>query len=274
VPRFGRVVLGGTFDRLHVGHEALLATAFRAGRSVAVGLTTDEYLGGHPKPDGGRIQPYRTRRAALRRWLSAHYPQRRWTLVPLNDPFGGSVEDGVDALVISAETVPGGRAVNAERRRRGRRTVPLLVVPIVLADDLGPVSSRRIRRGEIDRHGRRRSPIRVGLAVEVAADWAPAERGIRRVFPRAEVVPTRFQSFTHQSSRALQNSARAAARKGALGVAVGEAASRGRRVVVAGPRVALEPFTVRGRSLAAFSREFARRWSGSDPRKPFNPGGR
>ena len=186
-----RIVLGGTFDHLHVGHEAMLATAFRAGRTVAIGLTTERYLRDHPKPSSGRLQPYRVRRARLARWLSARYPATRWTIVPISDPFGGSVEDGVAGLVVSADTLAGGRAVNAERAKRGRRPVPVLVVPLVLGDDLLPVSSRRIRAGEVDRAGRRRSPIVVRVVASDPADRAPAVRALRATFPRVRIGSAR-----------------------------------------------------------------------------------
>jgi cytidyltransferase-like protein len=187
VPTYGRAVLGGTFDHLHAGHAALLSAAFRAGRSVAIGVTTDRYLAEHPKPAGGRLQSYATRRRALVRWLVRHYPGRSWRTSPLSNRFGRSVEPGVDVLVVSVDTVGGGRAVNAERRRRGRPVVPVVVVPVVLADDLGPISSRRIRSGAIDRDGRRRSPIRIGLGVSDPADAPPAIRAIRTAFPTARV---------------------------------------------------------------------------------------
>ncbi len=188
-PRYGRVVLGGTFDRLHAGHEALLAAAFRAGRSVAIGLTSAGFLAGHPKPGGERIASAAVRRRRLTRWLAARYPRRRWSIVPIDDRFGGSVGDGVDALVVSADTVAGGRAVNRERRRRGRRAIPLIVVPLVLADDLAPVSSRRIRAGTIDAHGRRRAAIRVGLRVSDPVDGKAVRRAVGLTFPRAVLRP-------------------------------------------------------------------------------------
>ena len=184
----GRIVLGGTFDRLHVGHEALLTTAFRSGRLVGIGLTTGRYLAAHRKPGAERIQPYSVRRRRLSAWLGARYPRSRWTITPISDPFGGSIGPGVAGLVVSADTVAGGRAVNAERARRGRRPVPLLVVPLVLADDLRPVSSRRIRAGEIDRDGRRRSSLRVGVAVTRRADRPAVVCAVRAAFPRARIV--------------------------------------------------------------------------------------
>jgi cytidyltransferase-like protein len=186
--RFRLAVLGGTFDHLHVGHQALLAAAFRAGDRVAIGITSDRFLARHPKPIAGRIQPYTVRRRALVRWLRAQYPQRRWRVVPLENPFGGSVEPEVGVLVASAETEQGGRAVNRERRRLGRASVPIVTVPLVLADDLEPVSSRRVRSNEIWPDGRRRAPIWVALSTTDPGDREVAMRAVSRVFPRARIV--------------------------------------------------------------------------------------
>jgi cytidyltransferase-like protein len=183
----GHAVLGGTFDHLHLGHATLLSSAFRVGRSVSVGLTTDRYVAAHPKPLGDRIQSYATRRRALTRWIDRHYRGRTYRVSPLENRFGRSVEEGVDVLVLSADTLSGGRAVNAERRRLGRPLIPLEVVPVVLADDLRPISSRRVRAGEVDRQGRRRSPIEVGVGVGDRRDLASVVRAVRAVFPAARV---------------------------------------------------------------------------------------
>jgi pantetheine-phosphate adenylyltransferase len=190
MPRYARAVLGGTFDRLHVGHEALLRTAFRLGRTVAIGVTTERYLAAHPKPDRGRIAPYSARRRALVRWLRAEFPGRSYSLHRLEDRFGGSVRSNVSVLVVSAETSDGGQEVNAERRRRGLRTVPVVTVPLVLADDLLPVSSRRVRAGEIDRHGRRIAPLHVEVVATDRAAFRWAVPAVREVFPGSRVTST------------------------------------------------------------------------------------
>jgi pantetheine-phosphate adenylyltransferase len=188
VRRYRLAVLGGTFDHLHVGHHALLGTAFRVGETVAIGLTTDRFVADHPKPDSARIQPFAVRRAALMRWIRRNLPGRHWTVVPLEDGFGRSVEPEVDALVVSPETVSGGRAVNRERRRLGRAPVPLVVVPLALGDDLEPVSSRRVRAGSIGTEGQRFTAIRVAITVSDPRDLAPAQRAVARVFPQARVL--------------------------------------------------------------------------------------
>ncbi len=187
MPRFRHAVLGGTFDHFHVGHEALLERAFHVGRRVSVGVTTDRFLEEHPKPWPGRLEQYAARRRAVARWVRSHYPRRTVRVVPLVNVYGRSIEEGVDALVVSADTRAGGRAVNAERRRLGRRPIPLEIVPVVLADDLGPVSSRRIRAGEIDRRGHRLTSLTVGARVSDPRDLSDTRYGIRRAFPTAAI---------------------------------------------------------------------------------------
>ena len=186
--RIRLAVLGGTFDHLHVGHHALLATAFRVGREVGIGLTTDRFVADHPKPLPGRIQSFSVRRGALTRWIRRNFPRRTWWIVPIETPFGRSVEPGVDALVVSPETLAGGRAVNRERRRLGRAPLELVRVPLALADDLDPVSSRRVRSGAIRADGRRSSLIRVCIVVDDPRDRPSVERAVRRVFPRVRIL--------------------------------------------------------------------------------------
>lgn len=184
--RFPVVVLGGTFDRLHVGHEALLNTAFHVGRRVGIGLTTTAFLRGRSKPRAELIASYPARRRALTAWLRRHHSDRAWWIAPLDDGFGRSVEPGVSALVVSSDTLEGARAVNRERRRRGLPPVAVVAVPLVLADDLQPVSSRRVRARIINRRGRRRS--RIAIWVRAPREARPAIRAaLEDVYPSPRI---------------------------------------------------------------------------------------
>ena len=247
--RYGRVVLGGTFDRLHVGHAALLRTAFRLGREVAIGVTSPRYLSAHPKPGATAITPLAIRRRALAAWLTRNYPRRPRRIVPIDDPYGGAASDDFDALVVSADSLGGGAAVNRERARRGLPPVALVVVPTVLADDLEPVSSRRVRSGTIDRWGRRRSPITVGVAAEDRRDLPPAARAVRRAFPTGRVTKAlgRRPSPGPAALRARRLARRALAGR-ELGVGVVRGATGGWQVALHGPMVALDPRAVLGRT--------------------------
>ena len=156
--RFRIAVLGGTFDRIHAGHERLLGSAFRQAEKVGIGLTSERFLREHPKALGNRIRRYSARRRGLRAYLTQRFPGREFWIASLNDVWGRSVDPGVDLLVVSSETLPGARAVNAERRRRGLPPLEILAVPLVRAEDGKPIHSSRIRLGEIDLRGRKLRP--------------------------------------------------------------------------------------------------------------------
>ncbi|MEM0129017.1 MAG: pantetheine-phosphate adenylyltransferase [Thermoplasmata archaeon] len=183
------MILGGTFDRLHRGHRALLRAALDLGRPVSIGLTSARYLALHPKPDGERIRPYATRRRALRSWIRRHYPRARVTIVPLHDPAGRAAVLPRGTIVVSEETAEAARTLNAARRRGGLPALAVLRVPVLRADDLGPIASRRIRAGTIDARGRRRSPIHVRLLLEGKdADAESWDSALRARFLRSTRV--------------------------------------------------------------------------------------
>ncbi|MCI4324105.1 MAG: pantetheine-phosphate adenylyltransferase [Thermoplasmata archaeon] len=205
-------VVGGTFDRLHAGHIALLEAAFARAQVVAIGVTTDRFLARHPKPLAARITRYATRRRHLVSYLRAHYPRSRWRIVPLNDGWGRSVEPGPELLVASEDTRAGALSVNRERRRRRLAPLQLYLVPLRRGQDGSAISSRRIRAGWIDDHGRRLRALRV---VYRGPDrWRGAVRqGVVAAFPGLSVrwgvvgspadFTLRFQGGTHDRSISL-----------------------------------------------------------------------
>src|SRR5580700_7401932 len=188
MPPARTAVLGGTFDRLHHGHAALLDAAVRSAGTVRIGLTTERYLSAHPKPFGPRIRPFATRRRALRRYLRRTYPGRQFDIVPLNDGVGRAAEPGVDVLVVSSETLAGAKAVNRVRRERGLPPVELVVVPLVLSDDLRAVSSRRIRGGRLTLAGRAVGPTVVELVGVPPRDWSEVETAFATALPNVRVL--------------------------------------------------------------------------------------
>ncbi len=220
MPRRPKVaVLGGTFDQLHAGHRRLLDTAFTLARRVGIGLTTDGYLARHPKAKGNTIRPFAERRRRLLAYLRVHFRGREYWVVPLEDAFGGAVEPGADALVASEETRAGADRVNAERHRRGLPRLKVVLVPLVRADDLLPVSSSRIRAGVIDLEGHRRRPLKVGIAGWPKAHVLELAVALGRVFPRVRI---------HRPVRLAARGAapRTSLREGALARAVEAARER------------------------------------------------
>lgn len=154
-----RVIVGGTFDHLHVGHEKLLRRALDEGKTI-VGLVSDEMLKDwKPEVDNS----YEERKKELEEFLSIY---SNWSVVKINDPFEMAVEGDHDALVVSYETRKRGEKINEMRKERGKSPLELIEVKPVLADDLLPIKSTRIREGEIDEEGKRITPVKVHLGSE------------------------------------------------------------------------------------------------------------
>ncbi|MFW6064333.1 MAG: pantetheine-phosphate adenylyltransferase [Candidatus Natronoplasma sp.] len=154
-----KVIVGGTFDHLHLGHEKLLRTALEEGETT-IGLVSDEMLEGwKPEVDNS----YEERKRRLERFL---YPYDGWTIVEINDPFRKAVEGDFDTLVVSYETKVRGEKINEMRKEKNKKALELIVVSPVLAEDLLPISSTRIREGDIDEEGKRLRPVRVFLGSE------------------------------------------------------------------------------------------------------------
>lgn len=144
--------LGGTFDRFHRGHRAFLRSSFQQALRVTIGITDDRFAEKlHPSPI---LESYKKRRDSLQRFLMDRGIQERSKVVTLSDVFGTAIEDdSLQALLVTKNTLQGARKINQERRKR--KKVPLQIIKLGLTQALDriPISSQRIRRGEIDREG-------------------------------------------------------------------------------------------------------------------------
>jgi pantetheine-phosphate adenylyltransferase len=150
--RYAKVATGGTFDRLHAGHKRLLERSFGLGDEVVIGLTSDEFA---RKEGKAPVQTYEEREAGLEAYIRESFPGRRHRIAKLDDYFGpGIASKDVEALVASPETAKRVALANSLRAKRGFPPLGLVVVDWVVAEDGAPISSTRIRKGEIDGEGR------------------------------------------------------------------------------------------------------------------------
>ena len=144
--KYNKVAVGGTFDKFHDGHKKLLSTAFQIGNKVEIGVTSDEF--GDLKGD---IDSCQERMNNLKSFFS---DKSNFIVIPLNDPYGTTIYDGdFDAIVVSEETEPTAVEINDIRVSKGMDPLDIVVVSFVLAYDGNPISSTRIRRGEINQNG-------------------------------------------------------------------------------------------------------------------------
>jgi pantetheine-phosphate adenylyltransferase len=150
--KFKTVAVGGTFDEFHKGHRALLIKAFEVGERVLVGLCSDRLVESLTKPHV--TASYEQRLEELSRFLRERGVWERAEIVPLNDPFGVTLSEGsVEALIVSRETQPIAIKINEERGRRELPPLQIIVIDMIPSENHSPISTTRIRRGEIDREG-------------------------------------------------------------------------------------------------------------------------
>ncbi|MFA0848212.1 MAG: phosphopantetheine adenylyltransferase [Methanobacterium formicicum] len=144
--KYNRVAVGGTFDKFHQGHRLLINKAFQVGKEVLIGVTSDKFGGMK-----GEIEPCNVRMSNLNSLLKG---RSGYSISRLEDPYGVTVHDEtVEAIVVSPETEPTAFQINEIRREKGMKSLDIITISMVLAEDGKPISSTRIRRGEIDPRG-------------------------------------------------------------------------------------------------------------------------
>ena len=145
-----RVCLGGTFNIIHEGHMALLKRAFEEGDEIYIGLTSDKMASRSRKVP---LQDYDTRFRNLENTLGQIAGNKKIFIFPLEEPMGRAATGNFDIIVVSQDTVSGAEKINDVRERNGLKTMEIIVIEMVLADDGEPISASRVVKGQIDQKG-------------------------------------------------------------------------------------------------------------------------
>ena len=149
--QYGTVALGGTFDIIHKGHDALLSKAFSVSSHCIIGLTSDKLA---LKKNKKIINNYSKRFEALTNLIEKKFPNSSYTISKLENDFGpAAIEGKVDALIVSEETSNKGEILNNLRKKQNLAPVKIVIVPMILAKDGTRISSTRIKNLEIDADG-------------------------------------------------------------------------------------------------------------------------
>lgn len=144
---YDAVVLGGTFDRLHDGHRRLLKAAAELARvRVVVGVCTGPML--ENKELAHLIEPVEKRIEAIENYIKSIKPGLLIQAEPIIDPYGPSiVDEDLEAIVVSKETLAGGLSVNKRREERGLSQLKVEVVDLVFEAGNGEkLSSTALRQ--------------------------------------------------------------------------------------------------------------------------------
>lgn len=142
--RYNKIAVGGTFDKFHEGHQRLLSKAFELSDEVLIGVTSDEFASYK-----GTIEPCNKRMSNLKKTLKKF--KGKYKVSRLDDSCGPAItEKDLEALVVSEETEPTAHIINNIRKKKEMRLLDIVTIRMVLAEDGKPISSTRIRKGEID----------------------------------------------------------------------------------------------------------------------------
>ncbi|CDZ97084.1 Predicted nucleotidyltransferase [Phaffia rhodozyma] len=137
---FPVVALGGSFDHLHAGHKILLTmAALITSRKLIVGVSDDPLL--TKKAYANQLEPLSLRLALVHRFLRRVNPKLDYDVVPIGDVYGPTAVDAdIQALVLSWETVAGGKAVDDKRAERGLPGLKTFIIGVLshtTDEDLG-----------------------------------------------------------------------------------------------------------------------------------------
>ena len=151
--KYKKVAVGGTFDEFHRGHRVLLMKAFEIGEIVAIGLCSDRFVARMRKPH--LTASYDDRLKELKAFLNQLGFLKRARIVSIDDPYGTTLKEScIEALVVSEETAPVAFIINEKRKEAGLFQLAIITVAMVPSDNSAPISTTRIREGEMDREGR------------------------------------------------------------------------------------------------------------------------
>ena len=207
-----RVLIGGTFEFLHVGHRELIKKAFDIGSEVTIGITADNFKTGVSKS-------FTERKKIVDEF--AQLFKKPYHITEIYDIYGPAITDDFEVIVVSPETLNNARKINVERKKRGMSELKIVEIPMFLADDLLPVSSHRIRSGEIDKFGKRMKIMRVQIGSQNPSKIKAVKKVFSMIFSfeieySASVVNTGVpaQPFNQETLRGAINRA-----KNALGYA-------------------------------------------------------
>lgn len=145
------VLVGGTFDNLHLGHKEIIRKAFEIGDRVLLCVTSDDMAKAKPLPD--KIGSYDKRLEKIVGFLRDKGWMGRADIVKIEDPFSEGMRPGLTHIVISPETRANAERINEMRKTRGLEPLGIIGIEWVMAKDGRPISDAMVRKGEIDGDG-------------------------------------------------------------------------------------------------------------------------
>ncbi len=144
--KFKLIAVGGTFDRLHFGHQTFLKKAFAISEQVLLGVTGDNFV--KKKRLKREILSYQKRRSDVVKFLKKNNFFERTVFYKLDDVFGPALDKNLalEGILVTEKTLPGAKIINEERKRLGLSPLEIIIAPLVKKRGGEIISSTKIRQ--------------------------------------------------------------------------------------------------------------------------------
>jgi pantetheine-phosphate adenylyltransferase len=150
--KFSHTIVGGTFDRFHLGHQKLLDVVFSHSENTTIGISTKALY--KNKPFAAIIEPYEKRKEYVQGYIKQKNITEETKIISIEDIYGTTLEQKeIDAIFVTEENIKAAELINKKRKAINFPPLEIVIVPFVKGNDGEVISSERIRKGEIDRHG-------------------------------------------------------------------------------------------------------------------------
>jgi pantetheine-phosphate adenylyltransferase len=147
---YNTIALGGTFDRLHIGHKKFINFAAQLGQQLLIGVTAKELT--LYKQHARLIQPVEERMAAME--IFCKQQDINASVVEIADDYGPTTDDKtIDAIAVTEVTIKGANTINAKRKEVSLPKLPIHICGLLKDQYGGVISSSRVRSGDISRNG-------------------------------------------------------------------------------------------------------------------------
>ena len=144
-----KVVVGGTFDVLHKGHEALLRKGLSLGE-MTIGLTSNKIAESLKRR---KVRDFQLRKKDLENFIKQEL-SGKYRIIRIEDKFGPTLKEDFDYIVVSPETYRTALLINKKRQKIKKGPIKIVKIKFILGENGKPIHATEIIKSRMNRLGK------------------------------------------------------------------------------------------------------------------------